>query len=317
MFDYFRALTKRAEAQHEYNRLMSREQQAFIDGPAAIVDRAERDELNQLRAEKKAMLEHKAEVFDRQGGLRGIPRRDRTDLPTLRAYDLAGYLGRVNELLLSAAYATMPFETDPEQTKKAALSQHFLRAASVAASIQGDLIALHAELESAAFIDTALEAAMTGRPKWTDDELKRAAAEKQPEATINHIKDMEIEPAITLEEAKRWADAMRWAEGLIEQLPPGHAGADSWLLNYGWKRRARGRRKNWLTLNTGRAHLMSGSDKLRELLERFAPRRPDIDEGGPSAETLFAMRQPCPICDDGDGIKGGACPECGREPLSS
>lgn len=188
MFDYLRALTKRAEAQHEYNRLMSREQllraqQQTFGGnlrdhtaqSTAAIDLAERDELNQLRAEKKAMLEHKAKVFDQHGGLRGIPRRDRTDLPTLRVNDLAGYLGRVNELLTLAGYATMPYEEDPEKTKKTAMAQHFLRAATQAAAVQSDLLALIADSEPE---DT----------KWPADVMTAAMAAGKPPEAVNRIK---------------------------------------------------------------------------------------------------------------------------------
>jgi hypothetical protein len=34
-------------------------------------------------------------------------------------------------------------------------------------------------------------------------------------------------------------DAMKWAEGLIQQLPEHHNGRNSWLLNFGQSREAK------------------------------------------------------------------------------
>lgn len=38
---------------------------------------------------------------------------------------------------------------------------------------------------------------------------------------------------LTKAEIQSGLDRVRWAEGLIEQLPPSHEGRNSWLLNYG------------------------------------------------------------------------------------
>ncbi len=41
--------------------------------------------------------------------------------------------------------------------------------------------------------------------------------------------------ALTPEEVHSGMDRVRWAEGLIKQLPEDHDGRNSWLLNYGRK----------------------------------------------------------------------------------
>jgi hypothetical protein len=40
-------------------------------------------------------------------------------------------------------------------------------------------------------------------------------------------------------------DPMRWAQGLIEQLPASHEGRNSWLLNYGIGTEAEALRATW------------------------------------------------------------------------
>ena len=40
-------------------------------------------------------------------------------------------------------------------------------------------------------------------------------------------------------------DAQKWAEGLIRQLPAGHEGRNSWLLNHGSSDEAKNLRKLW------------------------------------------------------------------------
>lgn len=171
MFDYIRQLVERRYAERAHAEATARLQQhrAFIEH--GELNSRERDELNHLRKEKNDMLARKALEFDRRGGVK----RDRTDLPTLRVNDLAGYLGRVNELLTLAGYATMPYEEDPEKTKKTAMSQHFLRAATQAASVQSDLLALIADREPE---DT----------KWPADVMTAAMAVGKPPEAVNRIK---------------------------------------------------------------------------------------------------------------------------------
>ncbi len=43
---------------------------------------------------------------------------------------------------------------------------------------------------------------------------------------------------LTKAEVQANYDRVRWAEGLIEELPRDHEGANSWLLHYGTGRRA-------------------------------------------------------------------------------
>lgn len=89
-------------------------------------------------------------------------------------------------------------------------------------------------------IDTALRAT-PGR----DDVLEEAA--------------IKLTPA----EIQSGHDRVRWAEGLITQLPDTHDGRNSWLLNYGVGEEAKKRRAAWLAGNPGRG--MSSFPAIRAL----------------------------------------------------
>lgn len=60
-------------------------------------------------------------------------------------------------------------------------------------------------------------------------------------ATLARIAEIEARPVLrlTASEVQSGHDRQRYAEGLILQLPAGHDGRDSWLLNYGTGETAR------------------------------------------------------------------------------
>lgn len=58
------------------------------------------------------------------------------------------------------------------------------------------------------------------------------------------VKEIQVNAIwLTPTEVQSKHDRVRWAEGLIEQLPDTHEGRNSWLLNYGQKEIAIGIRK--------------------------------------------------------------------------
>lgn len=68
---------------------------------------------------------------------------------------------------------------------------------------------------------------------------------------------------LTPAEIQSGHDRVRWAEGLITQLPDTHDGRNSWLLNYGVGEEAKKRRAAWLAGNPGRG--MSSFPAIRAL----------------------------------------------------
>ena len=98
-------------AQHELN--LQRTQQ---------LNQFEREELERLRAKNKSLLDA----------------RKRTDLPRLRCYDLAGYLGRVQELLSFASFLIAKEHSEA--------STRLRNACSMAYTIQNELLVIANEL---------------------------------------------------------------------------------------------------------------------------------------------------------------------------
>lgn len=63
---------------------------------------------------------------------------------------------------------------------------------------------------------------------------------------MEHIRDgFEKEHRQQKERPAMKHDAIKWAQGLIELLPPAHEGRNSWLLNHGEGEGADAIRKRW------------------------------------------------------------------------
>lgn len=106
-----------------------------------------------------------------------------TDLPLTRVSDLAGYLGRVHELL---AFAAILFMNEKETARSNAIAQKFQDAADKAGSVQMDLLTIIAEareVEALAVIQQQAEAitrdfedtvtsAWSPRSQWTTEEME-------------------------------------------------------------------------------------------------------------------------------------------------
>ena len=102
----------------------------------------------ELRAEQNMTAKLLA---DRRAATRAKHRT--TDLPDYRAADLAGYLGRVNELLSFAAMLIpAPLEAGPHAD---AIAARFRDAAAKAQMVQSDLLAIVEEMRVKAENDAA------------------------------------------------------------------------------------------------------------------------------------------------------------------
>jgi hypothetical protein len=141
-------------AQHELN--LQRTQQ---------LNQFEREELERLRAKNKSLLDA----------------RKRTDLPRLRCYDLAGYLGRVQELLSFASFLIAKEHSEA--------STRLRNACSMAYTIQNELLVIANELTELEERETEARqvAELEGEPpakldptagvmpdtQWTSEELAK------------------------------------------------------------------------------------------------------------------------------------------------
>ena len=164
---YWTEMFRRRAKQHEDNERMAARQYNLSVAQhelnmqrTQMLNRAERDELEMLRAKNKSLLDV----------------RKRTDLPRLRCYDLAGYLGRVQELLSFASFLIAREHSEA--------STRLRNACSVAYSIQHELLELAEVAETDAAWQATAREEMTGwgvtegpakwsGSQWSADELAK------------------------------------------------------------------------------------------------------------------------------------------------
>lgn len=122
-----------------------------------------------------------------------------------RLSDLAGFLGRVEELLTFAAAVAAPYEEDPEKTRKHAMAARFSAGAAKARAVQMDLIQMADEIRvnaEASEVDRALHEnaravqndmerrafnEFMAAPQWSADEIERYRKDKASPIVVNRI----------------------------------------------------------------------------------------------------------------------------------
>lgn len=188
-------LRRRAEEQ-KYNEALAKKQldraRADAGWPQASNtaglnerERAELEELRRWRAEQmQAKLSHMG-----AGVAFAAPHPPR-GLSSYRISDLAGYVGRVHELLTFAGLLIdAPIEAGPHA---AAMAEHFKASAAKAHSIQMDLVNMGNELAEREQRDAdsdAIRAAMAGPSQWTSEEIERYRRGNAAPVEPNRIKE--------------------------------------------------------------------------------------------------------------------------------
>lgn len=145
-----------------------------------------------------------------------------------------------------------------------------------------------------------------------DDKLRRLLAlgvgvhldKDQVKTIADHIQHLEalahaeMAPSIRLSvgEIQSGFSRVRWAEGLICQLPSHHEGAQSWLLNYGTKPRAEElRAKKGLKWDSVHECAIFGFDTAHSCIEDVMQENADLKARLAVAEAVPPIPQvPCP-----------------------
>lgn len=193
---WFNWMLRRRAEEHKYNEALAKKQFARACADAGWPqasntaglnerERAELDGLRRWRAEQmQAKLSHMG-----VGDALVTPRPPR-GLSSYRISDLAGYVGRVHELLTFAGLLIdAPIEAGPHA---AAMAAHFKASAAKAHSIQMDLVNMGNELAEREQRDAdsdAIRAAMAGPPQWATEEIERYRRGNAAPLEPNRIKD--------------------------------------------------------------------------------------------------------------------------------